>query len=206
VHVESASDGLPEQWQSPGGIEGPQFQKAVYDYPNRQSPATLWYHDHALGITRLNVYAGLAGFYLIRGRSDRRLGLPSGDQEIPLLFQDRMFHENGRYKYPAEFAPEFAGDVSVVNGKAWPTFVVQPRQYRFRLLNGSNGRFFDISLENEKTTARCRPSTRSEPTSASFKTSCRSDRDRIPPPCFSGRPNGRTSSSTSQSTPAIRSP
>jgi len=60
-----------------------------------------------------------------------------------------MFHENGRYKYPAEFAPEFAGDVSVVNGKAWPTFVVQPRQYRFRLLNGSNGRFFDISLENE---------------------------------------------------------
>jgi spore coat protein A len=149
VHVESASDGLPEQWQSPGGIEGPQFQKAVYDYPNRQSPATLWYHDHALGITRLNVYAGLAGFYLIRGRSDRRLGLPSGDQEIPLLFQDRMFHENGRYKYPAEFAPEFAGDVSVVNGKAWPTFVVQPRQYRFRLLNGSNGRFFDISLENE---------------------------------------------------------
>lgn len=116
-----------------------------------------------------------------------------------------MFHENGRYKYPAEFAPEFAGDVSVVNGKAWPTFVVQPRQYRFRLLNGSNGRFFDISLENENDGEV--PTIYQIGTDLGFlQDVVPIGSDRIPPPCFSGRPNGRTSSSTSQSTPAIRSP
>ncbi|ELZ35099.1 multicopper oxidase type 2 [Halogeometricum pallidum JCM 14848] len=160
LHVESASDGLPEQWSSSSAngadvITGPQFEKAVYDYTNRQSPATLWYHDHALGTTRLNVYAGLAGFYLLRGPEEERLGLPSGDREVPMLFQDRAFNgpdedePTGSYKYPEEFEAEVSGDVSVVNGLAWPRFQVEPRQYRFRLLNGSNGRFFGLAFDNE---------------------------------------------------------
>ncbi|MDS0299319.1 multicopper oxidase domain-containing protein [Halogeometricum sp. S1BR25-6] len=155
LHVESASDGLPEQWTSPDGIEGPQFVKDVYDYTNRQDPATLWYHDHALGLTRLNVYAGLAGFFLLRGPQEERLGLPSGDKEVPILFQDRAFDGDpdddapDRYQYPSSFEAEVSGDVSVVNGQAWPRFSVDPGQYRFRFLNGSNGRFFNVRLESE---------------------------------------------------------
>ena len=58
-------------------------ESAVYSYPNNQLPATLWYHDHAMGITRLNVYLGLAGFYLLRDVFEQNLGLPSGEFEIP---------------------------------------------------------------------------------------------------------------------------
>ncbi len=154
LHVESASDGLPEQWTSPGGVTGPQYVKDVYDYTNRQDEATLWYHDHALGLTRMNVYAGLAGFYILRGPQEERLGLPDGDREVPILFQDRAFHNGdegpeGEYKYPADFEAEVSGDVSVVNGLAWPSFEVDPAQYRFRILNGSNGRFFNVQLRND---------------------------------------------------------
>jgi spore coat protein A len=149
LHVESASDGLPEQWTSPGGITGPQHVKDVYDYTNRQDEATLWYHDHALGLTRLNVYAGLAGFYLLRGPHEERLGLPDGEREVPVLFQDRAFEDDSSYQYPAVFEAEVSGDVSVVNGLAWPSFAVDPAQYRFRVLNGSNGRFFNVRVRND---------------------------------------------------------
>ncbi|WP_372909820.1 multicopper oxidase family protein [Salinigranum sp.] len=150
LHVEAASDGYPEAWESPGGeVKGPFWEKAVYDYTNRQPAATLWYHDHALGITRLNVYAGLAGFYLIRDAREERLNLPSGDYEVPILVQDRTFKDDGSgdLYYPETFAPEFAGDTSVVNGKVWPHLEVEPRTYRFRFLNGSNGRTFSLRLE-----------------------------------------------------------
>src|SRR5580692_10192084 len=88
----SESDGLPEKWFAPG-------QSAVYHYPNEQQAATLWYHDHALGITRLNVYAGLSGFYLLRDAQEQGMNLPSGDFEIPLLLQDRTVDDQGRLVY-----------------------------------------------------------------------------------------------------------
>ena len=69
-------------------------------YPNCQPSTTLWYHDHALGITRLNVYAGLAGFYLIRDEAEKALNLPQGEFEIPLMLQDRLFHRDGSLYYP----------------------------------------------------------------------------------------------------------
>ncbi len=150
LHVEPESDGYPEAWESPGGaVKGPFWEKAVYDYPNRQPAATLWYHDHALGITRLNVYAGLAGFYLIRDDQEEELNLPSGKYEVPVLIQDRTFKGDGSgdLYYPETFAPEFAGDTSVVNGTVWPYLDVEPRKYRFRFLNGSNGRTFSLRLE-----------------------------------------------------------
>jgi spore coat protein A len=152
LHVEPESDGYPEAWESPDGVKGPFWEKAVYDYTNRQPAATLWYHDHALGITRLNVYAGLAGFYLIRDAQEERLNLPSGDYEVPILIQDRTFKNDGSgdLYYPKEFMPEFAGDTSVVNGKVWPYLEVEPRKYRFRFLNGSNGRTFSLRLEQNE--------------------------------------------------------
>ena len=147
-NTEPLSDGHPELTFRPGGSYN-------YHYTNDQQATTLWYHDHALGITRLNVYAGLAAFYLLRdeldtGRPDNPLGLPTGPYEIPLVLQDKMFDEDGTLAYPAGelklWAPEFFGDVAVVNGKAWPNLDVDRGLYRFRILNGSNARFYDLRL------------------------------------------------------------
>src|SRR5262249_45597562 len=106
VHVHGAkvlpdSDGYPEAWFTRGFVRtGPFFETKTYHYPNDQPATTLWYHDHALGSTRLNVYSGLAGFYLIRDSVEDTLDLPSGTYEIPLLIQDRMFDADGSLIYP----------------------------------------------------------------------------------------------------------
>ncbi len=139
ANVPSESDGYPEAWFTPG-------HDALYTYPNHQQAATLWYHDHALGITSLNVYAGLAGFYLIRDRQEGRLNLPGGDYEIPIVIQDRSFYNNSELLYPHPWEPEFFGNTAVVNGKVWPYLTVEPRKYRFRFLNGSNARFYNVKL------------------------------------------------------------
>lgn len=153
--TEPASDGGPDAWFTPGFAEkGPGWVKKVYTYHNAQPPATLWYHDHALGITRLNVYAGLAGFYLLRDPGNEPAGLPSGAYEVPVVIQDRMLTTEGELYYPNEgdneehpvWVPEFFGDIIVVNGKAWPHLNVEPRKYRFRFLNGSNARFYALKL------------------------------------------------------------
>ena len=147
-HAPSASDGGPLAWYTSGAtpITGATFRGDTFEYPNRKQAATLWYHDHAIGITRLNVMAGLAGFYIIRDNSEDNLGLPSGAFEIPLVFQDRSFNIDGTLYYPAMWAPEFFGDVVLVNGKVWPYLDVEPRRYRFRILNGSNSRFYRLRL------------------------------------------------------------
>jgi spore coat protein A len=177
-HVPDHSDGYPEAWFTPGFAEvGPHWSRKVYDYPNDQEAATLWYHDHALGITRLNVYAGLAGLYLITDENEERLrqtgALPDRRYEIPLLIQDRSFKRDGSLLYAGEIEeaegpapkrrevqdplteapvrsvePEFFGDTILVNGKIWPVLEVEPRHYRLRLLNGSNARFYRLTLDS----------------------------------------------------------
>jgi spore coat protein A len=148
ARTNSESDGLPEKWFTPG-------QSAHYHYPNSQPATTLWYHDHAVGITRLNVYAGLSGFYLLRDHEELAMGLPSGDYEIPLLVQDRTLDEAGQLAYtpthedgaklePGVWGPEFFGDLPVVNGAIYPYLDVEPRPYRLRILNGANSRFFNL--------------------------------------------------------------
>ena len=165
AEVPSAFDGGPESWFTPRyKITGPGYVSNRYVYPNRQEATTLFYHDHALGATRLNVYAGLAGFYFLRDDRDTGLpsnpiGLPAGDYEIELALQDRMFDSNGQLFFPDEginpehpyWVPEFFGDVIVVNGKSWPYLNVEPRRYRFRLVNGSNARFYEMRLANRVT-------------------------------------------------------
>jgi len=165
-----------------GGLWGP--GNAVFQYRNDQRAATMWYHDHTLGMTRLNVYAGPAGFYLLRhGPGDLpgavvpgpapRAGDPVGTQyyEIPLAIQDRSFNSDGSLFYPDtraffdEFGgpyipdsdvppiwnPEFFANTMVVNGKTWPVLQVEPRRYRFRLLNGCNSRFLVLKLAADPT-------------------------------------------------------
>lgn len=161
---------------------------AVCQYPNDWRASTSWYHDHALGITRLNVYAGPAGFWILRGGPDgdgavidSRSGKPAilpgpapqfGDApgtpyyEIPVVVQDRAFNRDGSLFYPDRRAlgkhgadaylprgdiapmwnPEFFGNVMVVNGTTWPFLDVEPRRYRFRLLNGCDGRFLMLKF------------------------------------------------------------
>ena len=155
------SDGYPEAWFTNGFARtGPFFENRTYHYPNDQPATTLWYHDHALGTTRLNVYTGLSGFYLLRDAEEDRLNLPSGPFEIPLMIQDRAFNADGSLFYPVQtlpdpevppvWVPEFFGDAVLVNGKVWPFLEVEPRRYRFRILNASNARFYHLTL-NEAT-------------------------------------------------------
>ncbi len=157
----SDSDGYPEAWFTRDYREtGPFFEREVYEYSNSQRAATLWYHDHAMGITRLNMYAGLAGMYIIRGKEEERLNLPEGKYEIPLLIQDRSFNNDGSLFYPQQpdppepglpdpsIVPFFLGDTIVVNGKVWPYLEVEPRKYRFRVLNGSNTRGYQLYLDS----------------------------------------------------------
>ena len=122
----------------------------TYQYGNTQEAAGLWFHDHALGITRLNVFAGLAGGYLVRDANDPGDGtlLPAPPYEVPLIIQDRMFNADGTFDYPVgdarPWAPEFFGDVATVNGKAWPNLAVDRGKYRFRVFNGSQARFYNL--------------------------------------------------------------
>lgn len=147
------SDGYPDAWFTARGEQGPLFRSNLYRYTNEQAAATLWYHDHCIGITRLNIYAGLAGFYIVRDAEEDALGLPSGPFEIPLMLQDRLFNADGSLLYPRAingthpvWIQEFFGDTICVNGKAAPYLEVEPRRYRFRILNGSNARFYQLRL------------------------------------------------------------
>jgi spore coat protein A len=150
VHVHGAkappeSDGHPEAWYTAG-------RSTVSHYPNRQDAATLWYHDHAMGVERLNQYAGLFGVLLVRDDAEDALGLPRGEREIPLVFCDRQFDASGALRYPvadvvgAPWIDDVQGDVHLVNGKIFPFLEVEPTVYRFRAVNASNGRFYQLSL------------------------------------------------------------
>ena len=147
--VAGASDGNP--YQQPAEYRPGQVQSVVY--PNEQASALLWYHDHADQITRLNVYAGLVGLYIIRDAADTGLepnpmGVPGGAYEVPLVLSDKLFDSSGRlfYSPDATWIPEFFGDTPMVNGAVRPFLDVEPRMYRFRIVNASNARFFNLSI------------------------------------------------------------
>lgn len=153
VHVHGArvppeADGYPESWYVPG-------KSAAYRYPNQQDAATLWYHDHAMGIERLNVYAGMFGLFLVRDEAESALRLPSGEIEIPLLISDRQLTADGQLYYPVSdmaespWVSEVYGDVVLMNGKITPYLDVEPRSYRFRIVNASNARFYYLSLSED---------------------------------------------------------
>jgi FtsP/CotA-like multicopper oxidase with cupredoxin domain len=230
AHVTPESDGYPEAWWLPDASNIPATYATTgtlvnaygpltntlpgvgsFTYSNDQPSTTLWYHDHTLGMTRNNVYAGPAGFWLIRdgGATGGETGLAALDaqgnpqalpgpapvagqavldlnvpgnpvraaiREIPVVIQDRSFNADGSLFYPADRAffegvtpnklkipfigdtkdpsdiapiwnPEAFFNVMVVNGVSWPTLEVEPDLYRFRLLNGCNSRFLNLSLQ-----------------------------------------------------------
>jgi spore coat protein A len=217
AHVDEEADGYPQAWYLPaarnlpsgyatvGGFydsfkaaarqrTGVQWGagNAIYQYRNDQRAATLWYHDHVLGMTRLNVHAGLAGFYLLRGgATDVPAGVLPGPapargdapgvayHEIPLVVQDRSFNTDGSLFFPTSrdffgdapaggpfvpfsdvppaWNPEFFGDTMLVNGRTWPQLTVEPRRYRFRILNACNARTLVLKLAMDPLVARPAP-------------------------------------------------
>ncbi|KJV26404.1 bilirubin oxidase [Luteibacter yeojuensis] len=145
--VPRKDDGYPEDWYVPG-------KSRRHHYPNAQDAATLWYHDHAMGINRLNMYAGLMGLYLLRDEHELSLGLPSGDFELPLVIADRWLRQDGRLYYPdsgdakAPWVPEVFGNLTLVNGAILPRADVKARRYRLRVLNAANGRFYHLRFKD----------------------------------------------------------
>jgi len=143
-------------WPGAGGSGG---NTSVYNYPNTQEAAPIWFHDHALGITRINVYAGIAGAYLLLDPGHPWPIDPT--RIVPIVIQDRMFDVNGQLYFPAGppfspnanvhpfWVPEFEGDVICVNGKAWPNLTVNNKRYAFWFLNGSNARTYNMFLTDQ---------------------------------------------------------
>jgi spore coat protein A len=154
--VAGDSDGNPAL--TPEGWGPGETQTVSYTNELPQMPATLlWFHDHGLGATRLNVVAGLAAAYILRDRFDtgsepNPIGIPGGAYEIPLVVQDRQFNADGTFLYPTSDFPgapwigEYFGDVMLVNGKVWPYLNLEPRLYRFRILNGCNARILNLDI------------------------------------------------------------
>lgn len=159
LEVRPEFDGTPNQWFTAFGQVGPAYVSNVSDYPNSQPATNLWYHDHSLGTTRLNVYAGLVGNYFIRDPNAFLDGpdspLPKEELEIPLFIVDRSFFTDGELAFPRDgrddlrhhhpyIDGESRAEVPVVNGRVWPNLNVQRRQYRFRVLTASNERVWTL--------------------------------------------------------------
>ena len=175
------SDGGPFSWFSPNGptqVKGPSVINWLpgagggltddYWYPNKQSARMMWYHDHAVGITRLNAYAGLATGYLLADEVEAALMSSlkiTADRQVPLVVQDKVFNPDGSLWYPSTYdtgffdleegglplptpslVPEFWGDTMLVNGTAYPFLQVKRSVYRFRVLNACNTRFMQLKV------------------------------------------------------------
>lgn len=133
-------DGWAEDRTFPG-----QFKD--YYYPNAQPMRTLWYHDHSLGITAVNAYFGQAGFYILDDPvQDAKLGLPQGDYDVPLMIASKQFQANGQLVSPELERTSLYGDVITVNAQPWPYLAVEPRKYKFRLLDASISRTYKLYL------------------------------------------------------------
>jgi FtsP/CotA-like multicopper oxidase with cupredoxin domain len=146
----ASSDGWTENLAAPG-------QAALDAYPNEQRAAMLWYHDHVMGVTRFNVYAGLAGLWIVRDDRERELELPEGPPyELPLVLADRNFDTAGDGSLTGDLLHKTDPEVmecfspfTTVNGTVWPYVDVEPATYRFRVLNGSNARTYRLVLTRD---------------------------------------------------------
>jgi spore coat protein A, manganese oxidase len=168
-HTPAASDGWPLDLVLPAGghagheghMTGAVKQgRFAYTYPNTQRAATLWYHDHRMDFTAPQVYRGLFGLHLVRDAEEDALPLPAGEREVPLVIADRAFAADGSFRYPSadpelrstpgveqEFMEGVLGDVVLVNGAPWPVLEVDAARYRFRILNASNARRYELALD-----------------------------------------------------------
>jgi spore coat protein A len=148
------SDGYPTDLVPPGGHKD-------YVYPNEQRASTHWYHDHRMDFTGPQVWRGLAGFYLVRDEAEDALTLPTGEKDVPVMIADRLFAEDGSFYYPSldssltgepgvlgAYGDGVLGDSVLVNGAVQPFLEVANTRYRFRILNASNARQYELALDS----------------------------------------------------------
>jgi len=135
-------DGYASDVTNPG-----QFKD--YRYPNFQNARTMWYHDHGNGVhfTAPNAYMGLAAMYILHDESELSLPIPHGRYDLPLVVKDAMFTDTGALIFDDHGASGLFGDVVLVDGRPWPKLEVERRKYRFRFLNASISRSYDIALD-----------------------------------------------------------
>ena len=137
----------------------PNGRTVLGDY--RETMSFLWFHDHQHDFTAQNTYKGLASFYTlfsddilldtIDETTAGGLHLPSGEFDIPMLFQDKVFDPvTGQLFFDLFNLDGILGDKIAVNGKIQPFLEVKPRKYRFRFLVGGPSRVFEFSLSNGK--------------------------------------------------------
>jgi spore coat protein A, manganese oxidase len=131
-------DGYPDDLISPNHYKD-------YIYPNTWA-STFWYHDHTIHHTSRNVYAGLAGLYIVEDELEKSLNLPRGNYDVPLIIQDKKFTNDGQLVFNDMGGRGSYGDVILVNGVPWPKMEVANRKYRFRVLNAGASRTYQLSL------------------------------------------------------------
>ncbi|RIJ69878.1 copper oxidase [Nakamurella silvestris] len=157
VHVHGACVNGVDDGLSTNGVGSGSVQRGRY--PNGQAATTLWYHDHAMDITRFNVHAGLVGMYVVKDTEEQRLRLPRDQYDVPLIISDCNLDTdasgapNGQLMFKIGViggeggAPvPMTGPFNMANGTIWPRMSVGRRQYRFRLLNASVSRIYRLKL------------------------------------------------------------
>src|ERR1700756_342348 len=156
-HTPSVSDGAALYSQQ---IPNGSFKD--YLYPNDDDiSATHWYHDHDIDVTGHNVFMGLQGMFLLWDDAERALNLP-GDPitdpalpgqapfDLPIVIQDRIFDTNNQIAFDPFNTDGMLGNVFMVNGAIQPSVTVFNRRYRLRFANGSNARFYQLSLSDPR--------------------------------------------------------
>lgn len=145
LHVPVEADGHPRLAIEPG-------ETYVYTFQVKNRAGMYWYHPHPHGRTGPQVFAGLAGLFIVRDEEEDALGLPSGEYELPLVLQDRRFNGANQLIYGGNGMMDqmigFLGDQMMVNGKPDFSIQAQTRPYRLRLLNGSNSRIYKLAWED----------------------------------------------------------
>lgn len=156
-HTASESDGEPQDWIDPGEFWDHHYANFPAGGDPREKLTTLWYHDHRMDFTATNVYAGLAGFYLLFDEEDSgnendpnpgAFRLPSGQYDVPLLLHDILFTADGAVRWNPFNTDGILGDRYTVNRKIQPFFTVERRKYRFRIINGGPSRFYQLFLSS----------------------------------------------------------
>jgi len=159
-HTASESDGNPLDFFEIGHFYDQHYPNVLAGFASTNEPngdineslSTLWYHDHRVDFTSQNTYKGLVGFYLLfnqfdTGNEETGFRLPSYPQfDIPLAFADKFFDDSGELASDLFNLDGILGDKFLVNGTVQPFFQVQPRRYRFRLLDTGPSRFYSYFL------------------------------------------------------------
>jgi FtsP/CotA-like multicopper oxidase with cupredoxin domain len=142
--VPASMDGHPDQMVMPG-------QSFSYTFKIDQLANMAWYHPHPHEKTGKQVFMGLAGMFIVESPEEKALNLPSGTYELPLVIQDKRLSADGTTLYEPtleEVMIGYMGETVTVNGVNAPFQNVATRMYRLRIINGSNGRMYNLALSN----------------------------------------------------------